>query len=418
MYDIIIIGAGASGASFALKIVNQAKTLLIDSNKDYNFPAGTKIFPEHNRPFIKEINWEDKEVFPKVHLTARYIGTKEEVILHSNEFGGPFGNICYSENFIKILLHKFEEAGGTLKLGEKITKVNKKNNYIEILNNKGESYSAKLLVLATGSRGFELQKSMGFDIPDSYAGILSHLIGSEEKINDNLDFDYTYHLNPKISKHGPFFLSKGIDRIYTGILGSPTETLEQVKDRFLRIIKNYKKIQPHVQGLKIDTLQMGYLSKHPIKSFSKDRMLVLGEAAGLMTAFFYEGFLGALASAEIAANTVKSIIERESDFNSKTLKSYDKDLYITLENFFRNGSGCEYIFLKTGSNGELVFNTYIKVLKKIKKARQYIYEAYCNQDISTYRLKEDKWVGEQILKSLPTLSKILLAPYFFRAMLS
>ena len=55
MYDVIIIGAGIAGATFASKISKYAKTLLIEAqNYRKEIPSRTNIFPEHNRPFIKD----------------------------------------------------------------------------------------------------------------------------------------------------------------------------------------------------------------------------------------------------------------------------------------------------------------------------------------------------------------------------
>ena len=57
MYDVIIIGAGIAGASFAFKVSKYAKTLLIEARDRENLPITTNIFPEHNKPFLKEQKW-------------------------------------------------------------------------------------------------------------------------------------------------------------------------------------------------------------------------------------------------------------------------------------------------------------------------------------------------------------------------
>ncbi|MHA2186535.1 MAG: hypothetical protein ACXAAI_16210, partial [Promethearchaeota archaeon] len=75
MYDVIVIGAGIAGATFALKSSKYAKTLLIEA-QDYEkeIPLRTNIFPEHNKPFIKEeIDWNNKEIFPTPHTTSNYM---------------------------------------------------------------------------------------------------------------------------------------------------------------------------------------------------------------------------------------------------------------------------------------------------------------------------------------------------------
>jgi len=322
MYDVIIIGAGIAGASFASKISKYAKTLLIEA-QDYRkeIPIRTNIFPEHNRPFIKdEIDWDNKTIFPCHHIKSNYMSDEFNGVIDSTEFGVPLGNICYTENLVGALINLLGERGGIFNSNEKITKINRHTTHLELINNKGDSYSTKLLVLATGSRGFDLQKSLGFEIPDSYTGVYLHLFGDEDNVNENLEHNYVFHINPKISQAGPFFFNKGIERISTGYLGEKNQSKEDILSKLERILKNYKPIQPTIKGLKynLSTAIVGDISKHPIKKFSNDRILVLGEAAGLVTAFFFEGLLPGVACADLATKTLKPLLEKDSEFMFKT----------------------------------------------------------------------------------------------------
>ncbi len=417
MYDVIIIGAGISGAIFAFKVSKYAKTLLIEAKGKNEFPKGTKIYPEHNRPFLNEVNWDDREIFPRIHTIIRYLGTKEESVVRSDEFGMPFGNICYIENLFEWLIRKFEEQNGNTKFNEKIHKINKHNDYIEVINNKGESYSTKLLILATGSYGFDLQKSLGFNTPDRYTGIYSHMYGEEDKLNDNFDIEYNFHINSKISQSGPFFVAKGRNRIFLGFVGSKSETEQGIYSKYERIIKNYKKIQPFIQGLKQDKPTLTKISKHPIKSYSQDRILVLGEAAGLVTSFFYEGLLAGLASAELSAKTVIPLLENGSNFERHALKNYDNELNrILLQTYFKNDNASEYLFYNAPSHSNLIFNTYAKLVSENKTIRKYIWEGHISHNLEDYDTKRDRWIGEQLFRKLPIVSKIFLAPLFLKAM--
>lgn len=421
MYDAIIIGAGISGASFANKISKYAKTLLIEA-QDYEkeIPIRTNIFPEHNRPFIKnEIDWENGSIFPCKHTKSNYMSDEFNGVIDSNEFGIPLGNICYTENLIGELINQFEQQGGTLNSGEKISKINKHSNYLEIINSKGESYDTKLLALATGSRGFDLQQSLGFDIPDHYTGALIHLFGNEDKINENLEYNYVFHINPKISTNGPFFFNKGIERILTGFLGGKNESKEAIMNKLDRILKNYKRIQPFIDGLKYDlsTTTVGEISKHPIKSFSKDRVLVLGEAAGIVTAFFYEGLLPGVACADIASNTIEPLFEEGSNFSRSELQKYDQEVKRVLFTYFKNGNALEYLIYNEGSYVKSLWRLYTELLNEDRLARKYIYEAYINHDLASHNTSNDRYVGEKWFGKLPMLSKITLSPKFFKAML-
>ncbi len=421
MHDIVVVGAGVAGASFAFKIAKHAKTLLIEA-QDFksNIPERTNIFAEHNRPFINEINWIDKEIFPLTHLKSNYMSEKENGIINSKEFGIPLGNICYTEKFLNFLIQGFEDQGGQVKFNEKVVKVNKHDDHLEIINNKGESYSTRLLILATGSRGQDLQRSLRFKIPDSYVGICTHLHGDEDKIRENFSTQYIFHINPKISIDGPFFMNVGIERVFVGFLGRKNETSTELVSKLDRILKNYKKIQPFVQGLKRgpDTI-VGEISKHPIKSLSRDRILILGEAAGLVTAFFYEGILCGLASADIAVKTIIPLLEQNTGFNQSVLRKYDQEVYrVLLNKYFRNGDQCEYLFFNSGSSYiKKLWDTYCKLLNENQVCRKYIYDAYINQDLANHDLKKDRYVGEKLFGALPALTKLALGPRFIKTLL-
>jgi flavin-dependent dehydrogenase len=421
MFDIIIVGAGVSGATFGSKSSKYAKTLLIEA-QDYQkeIPIRTNIFPEHNKPFIKEeIDWENKDLFPTTHTTSNYMSDEFNGVVNSTEFGIPLGNVSYTENLIAKLINNIEKNGGTFKSNERISKINRHNDHLELINAKGESYNTKLLVLATGSRGFEMQRSLGFGVPDSYTGVYLHLYGNEDKINENLEFNYTFHINPKISHNGPFFFNKGIERVSTGYLGEHGQSKEEIISKLERILKNYKPIQPIIEGLdyNLSNAVIGEISKHPIKRFSNNRVLILGEAAGLVTACFYEGLLSGVACADIASETIKTLFESGSTFSGSELQKYDKEVKRVLFPYFKNGNALEYLIYNESSHVKTLWRLYTKLLKENRTCRRYIYEAYINHDLSKHNTSNDRYVGEKWFGMLPALSKIALSPKFFRAML-
>jgi flavin-dependent dehydrogenase len=421
VYDVIIIGAGIAGTTFASKISKYAKTLLIES-QDYKkeIPIRTNVFPEHNRPFIKEqIDWNNKNIFPSLHTKSNYMSDEFNGVIDSTEFGIPLGNVCYTENIIEELINQFEKQGGTFNSNERVSKIIKHSNSLEIINDKGESYKTKVLALATGSRGFDLQRSLGFQTPDHYTGALIHLFGDEDKVNENLEYNYIFHINPKISINGPFYFNKGIERVATGYLGKRNESKEEILSKLDRILKNYKHIQPFVNGLKYDLSAafVGEISKHPIKNFSNDRVLVLGEAAGLVTAFFYEGMLPGVATADIAAKTLKPLLETDSNFTRLELSKYDQEVKRILFTYFKNGNALEYLIYNEGSYVKSLWRLYTELLSENKLARKYIYEAYINHDLSTHNTSNDRYVGEKWFGKLSALSKVTLSPKFFKALL-
>ena len=152
MYDFIVIGAGISGVSFAYKASKYAKTLLVEAQDyDREIPVRTNIFAEHNKPFVDDIFWNDESIFPRPFVQLNYKSEKYDGLLNSKEFGAPLGKISHTEIFIKKLIDKFRAQGGTTQFNENIAKIIRHTDSIEVINGKGQSYSTKLLVLATGS---------------------------------------------------------------------------------------------------------------------------------------------------------------------------------------------------------------------------------------------------------------------------
>ena len=418
-YDVLVIGAGVAGATLAFKTSIFAKTLLIEANDKENVRKRTNVFPEHNRPFLSEIDWQDKSIFPCAHINTNYMGYKEDGIIDSKEFGAPLGNISHTEKLIDKLLQKSEDQGGTINHGESVINISRKSECIEINSNKGQLYSGKVVAIATGSYGFDLQRSLGFDIPQTYNAIFTHFYGDEDLLNDNIPYNYIYHINPKISNRGPFFINKSNERIFTGYLGNTGEPTEQMASKLERILNNYKRIQPFIQGLKRDSNTFTTkISKHVIKNLVKDRALVLGEAGGLCTDFFYEGLLCGVSSADIASKTIKSLLENESDFNRNDLIKYEHELKrILLNNYFKNGTASEYLFYNTkGSSLKTLWDTYAKLLRTNKRLRKEIWEAYRMQDLENYDLSRTRWAGERLFAMLPLGSKFALGTKFFRAL--
>ena len=420
MYDIIVIGAGISGTSFAYHSSEYAKTLLFEA-QDYNsqIPVRTNIYAQHNKPFIEDKFWNDPEIFPRDFIQLNYKSEKYNGLLDSKEFGAPLGKICHTEIFLSKLLSSFQDKGGETRFNESISNIIRHQDYIEIINNKGEAFKTKVLILATGSRGFKLQRSLGFETPDSYNGIYLNAWVNEDILDNNFTFQYMFHLNPKISMNGPFFFNIGKGRLSTGYLGNLESSAELI-DKLQRILRNYDKIQGFIKDISWDFSKVfvGDISKHPIKNMSKDRVLVLGEAAGLVTSFFYEGMLCGLASAKIASNTLQLLFNDGEKFSETQLKLYDREISkLLLEKYFRNGNACEYLFYETSaSTSRAIWNAYTDMLLKNKTVRQFVYDVLLIQDLTKYNTDNDRWVGEKLFGNLPTTSKMILWPRFLKAM--
>ncbi|MFX0011096.1 MAG: hypothetical protein ACFE9R_12325, partial [Candidatus Hermodarchaeota archaeon] len=113
MYDVIVIGAGISGTSFAYKTSKYAKTLLVEAQDyDREIPVRTNIFAEHNKPFVDDVFWNDDSIFPRPFIQLNYKSEKYNGLLSSKEFGAPLGKISHTELLLQKLINKFRDEGG------------------------------------------------------------------------------------------------------------------------------------------------------------------------------------------------------------------------------------------------------------------------------------------------------------------
>ncbi len=418
MYDFIIIGSGIAGTSFAHRIAGHTNALLIEANEKIHIR--TNVFPEHNREYLNGVNMENPKLFPCDHIKTRYFHKDVKGGIDASEFGKPLGKIVYTEHLLNKFIKDFEDKGGITKFGERVKQVKRTTDKVEVYTDKGETYSARLLILATGSRGFNLQKSLGFDTPDSYLGIYTHIHGNEEQIRENFDFDYMFHLNPNIGSNGPFFFNVGKDRVLTGFLGNAGETEAGCINKLDRILRNYKYIQPNIKGLRWDKSEFvtGEISKHPISELAQERSIVLGEAAGLITAFFYEGLFSGQVSAKLAADTVLPLLEKGSTFAKSELMGYKHEIQrVLLDKYYKNGEGFEHIFYNAGpSTINKLWKVYIEFVNENKTLRKNIWEAHRDPP-DEYDLERDKWAGRQLFNHLSFSDKISLGSRFLGALM-
>ncbi|MHA1150841.1 MAG: NAD(P)/FAD-dependent oxidoreductase [Promethearchaeota archaeon] len=421
MFDIAVVGAGIAGSSFALKASHFAKVILIDAIKDIeSFPVKVNLFIEHNKPFVETIEnfpWSKKTIFPRFHDKIRFMGDKVDGYMDSAEFGDPYGRMVNTHNLLKWIVEKFQNNGGIAEFNKTVTKIKRTADEVIIKAGK-EDYKVKMVVLATGSNAYHLQSSLGFSTPDRYMGVYANLYGDPDLIDDKINTTYTFNINTKISKSGPLFINKGLENICTGYLGDFNASVDEIVKKMERILASYRQLQPLIQGLKIkEKPQVVAISKHPIKEFSQDRALILGEAAGLVTAFFYEGLVCGLCCADAAAKTLESLINSNSNLNKQDLQTYDAKIKHTLLSaFFRNGHASEYMFYSSPSAMRILWDTYLSLINTNKRLRKYIYDVHFLQDLSQYDIGRDRWAGERIYAKLPLGSKIALGPKFLKAM--
>jgi flavin-dependent dehydrogenase len=417
----IIIGGGVAGSVAFYYLSQIAPTLLIDEKPELKEYFVSRIFSEHNFNWMPNIDSIQNKIFPRNHIKSIYASKKEEVVLDSQEFGKPMGKLMNEFEFVKYFQEKALEQGGCIKRGLKIEKVEISDEEV-IVSGTQRIFRGKMLLIATGSN-FNLQIQLGFAKPDTVNWVAATFFATPEIIENKVP-NYVYRLHPQMSLDGPLAINQG-DRFFNiGLISS--EPIPVLKEKFIRILHNYEPIQsyfkemePNHKEITESDLNTGIGVKHPIKNKVKDRVLLLGDAAGLVSPMYYEGIIGCLASARIAFEVLKMLYTSKSKYSNNELKAYEINLnQRLLDKYFASGNGSEAIFMKNGEDNQIIWESYIKVLQKQKHAREKVYNAYICNDLGNYPLKNDEIVGEAIFNELPLGRKITLMPIFLKAKLN
>lgn len=168
IWDVIIIGGGASGLFAACQFKNK-KILLLEKNSEVgkklnitgsgqcNLTHGGKIytFKEHynNWNYIKDTLKNFDNIKVRDFFAAKSIKTFE------NEYGKVFPLSLKAKDITTTLIKSFVESGGQLNLNEPVTGI-KENVSFEVTTSRA-TYEAKHVIVATGGLTYPSTGSTG-----------------------------------------------------------------------------------------------------------------------------------------------------------------------------------------------------------------------------------------------------------------
>ncbi|MHA1618721.1 MAG: NAD(P)/FAD-dependent oxidoreductase, partial [Promethearchaeota archaeon] len=193
----------------------------------------------------------------------------------------------------------------------------------------------------------------------------------------------------------------------------------------LRILRNYAPIQPFFKDVKQNPTQMtpsdlfyGRGTREPMTQFvsNQGRVLVVGDAGGLLYALYFEGVIGAVASAQIAGEVLSLIFTQGKEYSKANLMAYEKELHRRLlDSYFKMGQISTEMFFKGGDKPPFtIWEAYLRAINELPQVRKNIWTAYRWDDLSNYPEKNDAWVGQEIYKRLPLGMKIAFTPFFLK----
>jgi flavin-dependent dehydrogenase len=326
--DIIIIGGGLGGLIAAHQLAKNGREVLLIEKKSYPFHRVCGEYVSNEvRDFLVGENLFPEEIGPSDINKFQLSSIKGNVANMPLDLGG-FGISRYA--FDLFLYQKASAAGVKFMLQTQVEEVGfeSKENRFFLKLNKGNSLSANHVIGAFGKRS-KVDKAM--DRPFMHQR--SPFIGVKYHIKTDFDPDTVALHNFEGGYCGLNQVEKGIFNLcYLGSkeqlrhYGSIPEMEKEVlhKNPHLRQIFKYSEFlfdKPEVIN------EINFSPKQPVK----DHILMVGDAAGLITPLCGNGMAIAIHTGKLAAEAIllnKERIQIESQYRSQWDRIFKTRLWI------------------------------------------------------------------------------------------
>ncbi|MHA1730914.1 MAG: NAD(P)/FAD-dependent oxidoreductase [Promethearchaeota archaeon] len=422
-FDVIVAGCGTTGATAAEILSRRGfDVACLEKNPARWSRPSSGVFPNHN--FVDDLPEIPEDVFERDHLAMRYVGKDGEARVDAREFGTTLGKTLRWSKLARFLAGQAERSGVRILFEHEVTGATITSDGVivtakDLPAGTGVELRGEILLVATGGEDFRLQSALGFDKPPYVEGIQREFAVDASDFDAIVGAEYNFHLDARVSMNGPFWVTAYEDGFNCGFIDSGGVTI----GRLDRILAKYEKVRDLLEAsTRLDGGNSGtHVKRIPcgiVKRMSGRRCILLGECAGLVHPFFYEGIWEGRFSALRAADTITGLRDsnpgREPQYSGEELAKYDAVVHKDLvKKFLKSGRGSRELFFGSSSGLDL-FDAYIRVINKYPDVREKIVEAY-NVPAHKFNLKNDRSIGERIYKSLPLGKKLTMLPRFLRA---
>ena len=319
-YDVVIVGAGPSGAITAYWCAKYGlSTLVIEKCRLPRYkPCGGAV----SSRAMKELDFKIDEVVKQTYYEGKIFRPKGDFLtLKSNT---PLAVGVLRSEFDDLLIQKAKSQGAHIKEGIKVEKVTRDNAEVTISCEGGFKATADFIVAADGVNSIVAkQTGLRSRLPPNevaLACVFEKKLGKQAIADLGMDsLEFYMGLTP--AGYGWIF-PKG-DYLSVGA-GSLLNEIGQVKMMFPNFINKVNKIgNIKLQNPDWHLVPIGGKNR----SISEGRTILVGDAAGFVDPLIGEGITYAILSGKNAAISIKTAIEtREPEKASQIYKRNCKEL--------------------------------------------------------------------------------------------
>jgi geranylgeranyl reductase family protein len=374
--DVAIIGAGPGGSIAAHRLSSEGvKVVLLEQ--------GT--FPR-DKTCGDAVTAEGLEALERTGL-GQWI-TRFPVI-RTLRFSGPNGNLLdidvqglNGRTIGRLIPRRLMDnqiaqasvaAGTNLLDGTRVRKVAQNGNAPPRITAGGVEVEAQMIILADGSHA-PITRQMGlmseqFDL----IAVRQYLAGDSEP-----DGPLEFHFQPDIIPGYTWQFSLGDGHLNIGAGTYSTRTRSKEVD-LKAVLERFKAHHPVNPGRLKNTEPIGPIKGHPLRTNVRGtrthahRVLVVGDAAGLVSPFTGEGIASAMRSGEMAAEQVLVAL-RSGDFSEQTLAPYTHRIRQRY-----SGDQAAGRFLRSTLKAPSLLNRFLQRLKESQPLRDLFAHVYLDE---------------------------------------
>lgn len=295
MYDLIVVGGGPAGAAAARRAGKTGlETLLIEKAQ---FPRYKACAGALSRRAISYLDFDipehiiEREVFgARVHFDGRVLERHRDYRL----------SILVTRSVLdSYLLDKAIETGVEVKTGEMVVEWTENEGCVEIRSSENV-YRGKFVVLAEGSQGKLKNGVRRRDRKNEYAiAVVAEIEEDNERIDSYIRNAIDLHFGIAKLGYGWIFPHEGYLSIGIADVASCMHNPRKVMGDFLKTNGFDGDYKMHAHAVPAVGMRRNLVGS---------RVVLCGDAAGFVDAFYGEGLAYAIRSGQIAVDVISDII--------------------------------------------------------------------------------------------------------------